>query len=139
MKIDNNILEKILVDSKKIPEKTFQAAKQEAKDFDKDIVDVLIFKGLITEEELGKLVAAHLDVSYADIRNSIIPYEILQVIPEKVAHSYRIIPFQVDDNELHLAMEDPTNFEAIEFTKRKTGLKIIPYYIMPDDLTKTLA
>lgn len=137
MQLQPEELKKILIDSGYITDQDFAAAVKEAKDFDKNIVDVLVFKGLITEELLGKLTAKHLGFPYVSIRSKIIPGEILDLIPEKVAHSYKIIPFQKVGNNLHLAMEDPTNFEAIEFTKRKTGLKIVPYYVTGADLTKS--
>ncbi len=136
MNLTPDELKKILLESNYISGADFDAAAKEAKDFDKDIIDVLIFKGHITEELLGKLIAKHLGVQYASIRSKLIPAEILDLIPEKVAHSYKMVPFERVDDELHIAMEDPTNFEAIEFTKRKTGLKIIPFYISSADLSK---
>ncbi len=138
MDLTPEILKKILVESGLVSEKDFEAAAKDAKDFDKNIVDIFIFRGLITEESLGKQIAKQLGVPYAAIRNKVIPSQALDLIPEKVAHSYRIIPFEIKENELHLAMEDPSDFEAIEFTKRKTGLKIIPYYTTSADLTRAL-
>jgi type IV pilus assembly protein PilB len=139
MNITPKKLKEILTTSGYVTEEDFVSAEKEAEDFDKDIVDVLTFKGLITEELLGKLTAKKLGFPYASIRNKIIPREILDLIPEKVAHSYKMIPFKHDGKELHIAMEDPNNFEAVEFTKRKTGLKIIPYFITSADLTKTFS
>jgi type IV pilus assembly protein PilB len=138
MDLTSDFLKKILIDAGYLTDEEFGQAKKEAKDFDKDIVDVLIFKGLITEELLGKLVAKHLGFPYASIRNKIIPSEVLELIPEKIAHTYKLIPFKSKDKELHVAMEDPKDFEALEFTKRKTGLKIIPYFITSTDLAKAL-
>ena len=131
-------LKKILVDSGFVTEQEFAAAEKDAKDFDKDIIDILIFRGLINEDLLGKQVARELNVPFVAIRNKMIPSQVLELVPEKVAHSYRMIPFEKKGNELHLAMEDPTDFEATEFTKRKTGLKIISYYTTPADLTRAL-
>src|SRR4030042_3101343 len=136
MEITQDILKKLLIESGYVKEQDFDAAAKEAADFDKNIVDVLIFKGLVTEELQGKLIAKHLGVPYASIRNKLIPEEIIDLIPEKVAHSYKMIPFEKEGDELHVAMEDPTNFEALEFTKRKTGLKVVPYYISSADLKK---
>ena len=138
MNLTSEKLKNILITSGYISEEDFKAAAKEAKDFDKDIVDVLVFKGFITGELLGKLTAKHLGFPYASIRNKIIPGEVLELIPEKVAHSYKILPLNKEGNKLHLAMEDPTNFEAIEFTKRKTGLTIVPYFITAADLSKAL-
>lgn len=136
MNITSKKLKEILTTSGYVTEEDFEAAEKEAQDFNKDIVDVLTFKGLITEELLGKLTAKNLGFPFASIRNKIISREVLDLIPEKVAHSYKMIPFKHEENQLHLAMEDPNNFEAIEFTKRKTGLEIVPHFITSADLAK---
>ena len=138
MDLAPDILKTILLESGYVSDEDFEKVVKEAKGFDKSIVDVLIFKGLITEELLGKLVAKQLGFPYASLRNKIIAPEILEIIPEKIAHTYKLIPFEKKDKELFVAMEDPKNFEAVEIAKRKTGLKIIPHYISSEDLTRAL-
>lgn len=133
-----DLLKKILIDSGYITEEEFEKAEKEAKDFDKNLVDILIFKGLISEDLLGKLIAKHIGFPYASIRNKPIASEVLDLIPEKIAHTYKAIPFEKKGDELYVAMEDPKNFEALEILKRKTGLKIDPYFISSADLTKAL-
>lgn len=139
MKLSQETLRKILVDSGYVSPEDFARAIKEAQDFDKDLAEILLFRGLITEDTLGKQVAKHLGVPFAQIRNRIIPPQVLDLIPEKVAHSYKMIPIERKGNELYLAMEDPANFEATEFAKRKTGLKIVPHYATLADLTLALA
>ena len=138
MELNQATLKKILVDSGFVTDQEFTAAEKDAKDFDKDVIDILIFRGLITEDLLGKQIARELSVPFLAIHNKVIPSQVLELVPEKTAHSYRIIPFEKKGNELHLGMENPSDFEAMEFTKRKTGLKIIPYYVTPADLTRAL-
>lgn len=138
MDLTQEELKKVLIDSGFVTEAEFDATAKDAKDFDKDVVEILLFKNLITEESLGKLIARHLGFPYASIRSRIIPSEILELIPEKIAHTYKLIPFERQDNELHVAMEDPKDFEAIEIAKRRTGLTIIPYYIAAADLTRAI-
>ncbi len=138
MKLPSESLKQFLVASGFITANDFDDALQTAKDSGKKIEDVLVFRGLISEEGLGKLIAEHLGVSYANIKRQIIPDTILTLIPEKLARNYRVVPFAKDNNNLSLAMEDPSDFEALEFVKRHTGLTVIPYFIMSDDLRKAL-
>lgn len=138
MKIPADSLRQFLVSSGFITEKDFNDALQAALDSGKKIEDVLVFRGLISEEGLGKLIAEHLNVPYANIRRQIIPDQILSLIPEKIARTYRIVPFSRQDNNINLAMEDPSNFEALEFVRRHSGLTVIPHFVMSDDLRKSL-
>ena len=100
MDLAPDILKTILLESGYVSDEDFEKVAKEAKGFDKSIVDVLIFKGLITEELLGKLVAKQLGFPYASLRNKIIAPEILEIIPEKIAHTYKLIPFEKKEKEL---------------------------------------
>lgn len=132
------ILKKIVVASGYVSEKDFDEAAKTAAELGKDLSDVLIFRGFINEETLGKLISDHFKVSFANIRRLSIPEDILGVIPERTARAYRIVPFGKDGKKLKLAMEDPENFEALEFARRHTGVSVIPYYAGRQDISKAL-
>ncbi len=139
MKILPEKLKEILVKAGFVSEEDFVSALKAAQDADRPVADLLIFRGLVDEQSLGQLVAEHYKVPFAILRHKIIPLEILQLIPENLARSYRIIPFEKKDNELSLAMEDPEDFEAIEMAKRQTGLKVKPHYATADAIAKSLS
>lgn len=138
MNLPAKTLKKIIVNSGFVQEKDFDDAAKTASELDKNVLDVLIFRGLINEKTVGKLIADHFNVPYADIRKQSIPEEVLSLIPEKLARTYRIMPFEKKDSKLKLAMANPEDFEALEFAKRQTGLEIEPYYTSRQDLTKAL-
>ena len=138
MNLSPEILKKIIVGSGFVPEKDFDAASKTASELQKDTIDVLIFRGLINEETVAKLISEHFGVSYVDVTRLNIDEQILFLIPEKMARLYRIIPFAIDGKKLKLAMEDPENFEALEFAKRHTGFEILPHYTSKEDMAKAL-
>lgn len=138
MKISAQNLKKILVGSGFIPEKEFDDAAKTATELEKDIIDVLIFRGLINEEAIGSLLSQHFGVPFANLRQLVIDTKTLTLVPEKTAKAYKLVPFEKEGNKLKVAMEDPENFEAMEFIKRHTGLKVEPYYASRDDIAKAL-
>ena len=138
MNLPIQTLKQIIVPSGYVLEKDFDEAAKSAKNLGKKIEDVLIFRGLISENNLGKLVAEYLKVPYADISRQQIPDDVLALIPEKLARSYHMIPFGRQGNAIKLVMSDPADFEALEFAKRQTGLSIIPYYTSTDNIRKIL-
>lgn len=139
MNLENSALKDILVKSGIVNEKDFDDAQNSANFLGKPIEEVLIFRGLITEDALAKLVSEHLGVPFIDISKHQIPDEILNKIPEKLARSYRMVPFALEGNQLKVAMEDPKDFEALEFARRNTNLQIIPYYSSRDSIRKALS
>src|SRR3989344_5172707 len=138
MKLTAEILKKIIVGSGFVQESDFDSAAKTASELNKDLLDILIFRGLINEDTVGKLVAEHYSVAYADIRRLNIDNAILALVPEKMARVYRIVPFAKEADKLKLAMENPDDFEALEFAKRHTGLTIEPFYATHPDIVKAL-
>lgn len=138
MKLANEKLKQILVKSGFVGEKDFDEAAQAALDVGKPIEDILVFRGLISEDGLGKLVAENLNVPYANLSRQIIPEEVLSLIPEKLARTYRMVAFEKDKSQVKVAMEDPSDFEALEFAKRQTGMQIIPHFATAGDIRQAL-
>ncbi len=131
-------LRQILTNSGYISQEQYDAALKTAQDLGQSITDILLFRGLITEEALGKLVAEYYQVPYISLKNQTIPPEVLSLVPEKTAASFHMIPFAHRDGQLYLAMENPHDIEALEFAKRSANLDISPYYTTLSDITKAL-
>ncbi len=138
MKILPEKLKEIVLKAGFISEEEFNKAAKAAEELERPLEDVLIFRGLIKEESLGQLIAEHFKVPFVPLRHKVIPLEVLELIPENSARNYRIIPFEKTEKEILVAMEDPKDFEAIEFAKRQTGLKVKPHFATTEAITKTL-
>lgn len=138
MQLSVEELKKIIVGSGFIPERDFDDAYKTATELGRDLIDVLIFRGLINEETVGKLISEHYGVPYINIKRQPIPLEILELVPEKLARTYRVFPIAKEAGKIKLAMENPEDFEALEFIKRHTGLTIEPYYATREDIGKAL-
>lgn len=132
--LDPAILRDILVKAGFVSEKDFDDAQQSAKDLGKPVEDVLIYKSLISEDVLGKLIAEYYRVPYQKLSHKVIPTEILRLLPEEAARSFHILPIGREDGALSLAMVDPTDLEAREFVKRITGMNLKVYYSPALDL-----
>ena len=131
-------LSQILTSSGFITQKDFKDALKSSKDLKQPITDILVFKGLISEDALGKLISEHFNVSFINLRNKIIPLSTLELIPEQAAISFHAIPFKVEENLLSVGMENPQDIEALEFIKRKTNLNVKPFYITTSDFNRTI-
>lgn len=131
-------LRQIILKSGFVSEHEFDAAAKTAEELGKTPSDVLIYKGVISEDVLAKLVAEYYQAPFINLRNKNIAPEILGLINEEAATTFRILPFAVENNILHVAMEDPSDLEAREFIKRKTGQNLKIYYCTSADLTTAL-
>jgi type IV pilus assembly protein PilB len=138
MKLPPATLKQILVKNKYIGEPEFDEIATSSSSLGKEIEDVLIFKGIISVDVLSKLISDYLKVPYVNLSHITISTEVLTLIPERLAQTYRMVPIAREGDNLKLAMEDPNNVEAIEFAKRHTGLIITPYYASHEELSRVL-
>ena len=134
MKITEQILKKLLVDSKLISQRDFNLAKEEAKVKGELLENLIVEKDLVSDEELGKLLADEIGFPFVNLRKVKIDRKILEIIPEIVAKKQEIIVFDKTKDGLKIAMAEPENLEIREFLERKTGLKVIPYFATKRDI-----
>ncbi|MFA5926798.1 MAG: ATPase, T2SS/T4P/T4SS family, partial [Patescibacteria group bacterium] len=70
------------------------------------------------EKPIAPFPSNPMEISYIDLSKAIVPKEILQKIPEKIARHYGVVPVEENDNELVVAMTDPEDIEAKELIKK---------------------
>lgn len=138
MKINDEFLKKILVDSDLVSKGDFNLAEKESKACNKPIEEIIIEKGLVSDEELGKLIADELGFPFISLQKVKIDKNVLDFVPEIVAKEQGIIVFQRTKEGLEVAMSNPENLEIKEFIEKKTGEKVIPHFATKRDITATL-
>jgi type IV pilus assembly protein PilB len=121
-------LREIILKSGFVSPGDFDSAVKNSDEVGKDLTDILISRGLVGEDALGQIIGDYYQVPFVKLSQKVIPLEILGIIPEEAASTFKVIPFARENNELSLAMQDPADLEAREFVKRKTGLKIRIFY-----------
>jgi len=131
-------LYEVLKGSNLIEKDALEEAFKASQEMDRPFADVLVFRGLISEDALGQLTAEYLKVPFISLRNRLIPDKILNLVPENIARRYRVIPFEKTDEGISLAMEDPKNFEAVEIVKRRTGQPVKIFFTSSGDLARSL-
>ncbi|MBI4137614.1 type II/IV secretion system protein [Candidatus Roizmanbacteria bacterium] len=131
-------LYQILQESAYIKKDALDGAYTSAQELKKPLSDVLVFRGLISENMLGQLIADSLKLPYIALRSRTVTDEVLTLVPENLARRYKIIPIGVTDTEISIAMEDPDNFEAIEAIRRRTGRNVKPAYATKGDIARAL-
>ncbi len=91
--------------------------------------DFLIQKKVLTEDKLLEVKSKSLNVPVIDLTSQVIPQDVLNLVPEPIAHRHQVISFAKGKDELSLAMTDPDDIQTREFIQKKTGLKIKSFLI----------
>lgn len=102
------------------------------------LVDVLIERDVVTDENLGILIADYLKIPFIVLTKTAVPEEIYHIVPEKVARKQKVIAFGRDQNGIKLAMADPRNTLLQQMIMRKTNQRVIPYFATERDIYNML-
>jgi type IV pilus assembly protein PilB len=124
--IDDLQLKDFILDSGLVSKSDVDSALKESTENNEGLGNVLVKKGKISDDDLRRINAYILGIPFVDLKGEKLPFEILSLIPEPIARNHNIIAFKKDSTSLEVAMLDTEDLTAIDFVKKKVGLKILP-------------
>lgn len=119
-----------------ISDERFDEIKKEADRMGQDLADILISRNFMRRGYYHNLLSTYFGIEMANLTNKAISQETLKKIPEEIARERRVIVFEEDNGGAHVAMEDPTDINTIDFLKKRLGKDIKPYLALPEDIDK---
>lgn len=126
MRIKDAQLKRFIADSGLVPKKDISAAEKTAKDENRTLAEALVAGGFMTEDDMRRVESYVLGIPFVSLKDTKIDFEILSLIPEPVARNHNIIAYKKGKDSLEVAMLDTADLPAIDFIKKKVGLKILP-------------
>lgn len=126
MHIDETQLGGFIVDSGLISKEDLSEVKARAVESGTGIGEALIKKGVLSKDDLRRAQAYILGIPFVDLRDRKMDFNVLSLIPEPIARNHNIVAFKKSSDNLEVAMLDTDDLTAIDFVKKKTGLKILP-------------
>ncbi len=141
MLISAEKLEQLLVEPGHVKKDDFDLTLQEAQGKKIPLDRLLVEKGLIIDENLGRIIADAAEYPFVDLKKATIAdisKKFLDYLPEVVAYSQRAIVFEEDNDTVKLATSNPGNYEFIKHLEKKIGKLIETYYATPLDMDMAL-
>ena len=126
MVVDEAKLQSLLLDTNIVSVDDIAAFEKDKKKNGTSLSDFILSAGKVKEAELRKLQAYVLGIPYLNLEKEKVDREILQMIPEPIARKYNVVAYKKRGNDLEICMLDIDNLPAIDFVKKKTGLRILP-------------
>jgi len=125
VRIQNDQLKRFIIDANLISKADMAAAEKVAVDESRTLTEALIASGHMTEDDMRRVESYILGIPFISLKDMKIDFEVLSLIPEPVARTHNIIAFKKDSDSLEVAMLDTADLPAIDFIKKKVGLKIL--------------
>ena len=119
-------LGQMLVEAKLISKEQLKHVKDVENKEGGKIERILLQERLITPQQLAFFTSLQLRVPFVNLRREGVRQDAVALVPEMVARKYSVIPIDVTDGTLVIAMEDPRDIQAIEELATLTRKRIEP-------------
>lgn len=124
-KFDTAIME-ILVETQALHRNVAKMAWASAKQKNRSFATTVIEEAYLTEKDILTNVSRYLEIPSVDLEGVSIAPEVLDLIPEKEAQYYCVIPIRLEKNTLFLATPNPFDNKKLHDLRLLTGLNIEP-------------
>ncbi len=132
-------LGEMLVDTGKITTEQLDFALQlQKKTKNKRLGDVLLELEYINEQNLMAVLEVLLGIPYINLSQVRIAPEMSEYVPINIARRHRLVPVRVEDELLHVALEDPNSFLAIDDVQMVSRMQVKPLLAKPDEITHAI-
>ena len=90
----------------------------------KQVWDVLVEQGHLTESQMIPLLAAHLKIPYLDVSALNLGSDELSLLPEALARKHTVLPIRREGKRLDVVMAKPHDLDAVRDISFATGCKV---------------
>lgn len=127
-------LDQILLRMEAVSEEQLRKALLRQKSRGGKLGSNLLFYRFVTEDQMVQALAEQFAVSGVRLSGCEIPEDVVKRIPVKIAEEHVALPFRFDreKGELHIAIADPEDAEALSQLRRASGAPRIILYIAPE-------
>jgi type IV pilus assembly protein PilB len=138
VRIKDTELKRFVLDADLISKTDLEAVAKKAGEQSRSLSEMLISEGYMTEDDMRRVESYVLGIPFVSLKEEKIDFSVLSLIPEPVARKHNIVAFKKNDASLEVAMLDTADLPAIDFVRKKVGLKILPRLTDTESMRKAL-
>ncbi len=116
----------LLVREKVLNQAQLKTARTYQRDNEVSMGSAVVSLGYLSEEEVAQTLSKEYGYPFIDLDQFEVYPDVLDLVSLDVAKKYMVVPIHLNRNCLTLAMMDPTDLEAVEDIKFRTGLSLQP-------------
>ena len=137
-KIVNKKLGELLVEKALVTQEQLDEALEFQKDKGGLIGEILVELKYTTEDDIAKMLTAQYGFAYLPLSNYEIDQSLINLIPERVARQYCLIPIDKIGNNLTIAMSNPLNSQAVEDMETLTSCSVQTFVSTASDIKQAI-
>ncbi|MFH1550665.1 MAG: GspE/PulE family protein [Planctomycetota bacterium] len=105
----------------------------------KPLADILVELGLCTRAEAAEVMELIYNTPFVKLSEYILNPDAVKAIPESVARKHKLIPVDISDTTITVAMLDPQDINALDDVKAVSNRRIVPLVAEPDEIDKAIS
>ena len=100
---------------------------------------MLVNQGAIEEDRLTAVLSDHLQAPIADLKHFEVDPEVARKVPEAFARRHMVLPLREAEGTLEVAMADPSNIAVVNDIRLITGMHVAAFLASPSDILGNLS
>ena len=122
---DGARLGEVLIESGLVSRAHVDAALMEQREHrGRRIGEILTEMGVLTETTLAQTLAGKFYLPFVDLDNCLIDPSAMEAIPPWILQAHRILPIEIDDEQVTVALADPLETEPIDLIRFERSLRV---------------
>lgn len=134
--LDEVLFTQLLEESRLLTSEDFLFARQKADTEKKSLPQTLLETGLLSKQEITKIIAMTRGVPFVDLTAKHIDLDTFEHLPEPIARAHGMVCFSVDGDELHVACMDLASVEHAQ--SLHVDKKIVPHLSDNESISQSL-
>ena len=123
--MDNHMIWEILLANEVIThEQLSDALRWQRSHPDEDVGNILLSRGIVNESQLLAAYAQRLDVALVEKDLVVKRPEVLKLVPESLARRYGIMPLDINNNKVLIAISNPEDMSVVEDVKMSSRMDV---------------
>jgi type IV pilus assembly protein PilB len=99
---------------------------------------IIIELGLAKSKDVARILEETTGIPYVDVSDYALSPESVSLVPEWMIRRHSLLPLQVNDGTLEVAMVDPLNLAVVDDLKLLTGRRIFPRLAMEREMLQAI-
>lgn len=138
MAVTNEQLKQVILEKGLLNEKTLDGFIDSASTQSMTLMDLLFAREALPDEVLGQIVADLYGVPFVKLKDVNFTDALLKIVPQALASYQYVMPIKKEGEKLYVALNDPKNYELVNFLEKKSKLDVIPCYATRKDILSAL-
>jgi len=139
-KVRGGNLGKVLLEMRVITKSQLNNALDDQRRTGRYLGRILLDQGVIKQKDYTMALCRLHDLPFVDLSRQKPQKAAVELLPENVARKNRMIPFRLEDDELSVALGDPTAVGSLDMVRPfLKGLELVPHLAVEEDLNNAIA